>query len=155
MKKRAVFLGLGVALTLSLLSACGSEEEGGGGINAGSGGTGASGTGGSTATGGSSGAATGGTGGGAAGMGTGGGSAGVSTGGAAGSTEGGSGAAGASGSSGAPPVDGSAGGSGTCPPMQPNNNSMCTSPGLFCPFGANQCNCFGGNWDCDQCPMMQ
>ena len=37
---------------------------------------------------------------------------------------------------------------GTCPPSEPADNSPCSSPGLQCDYGQNQCGCFGGGWRC-------
>ena len=59
------------------------------------------------------------------------------------------------------PPTGGTGGTGTmtgdagvmnsamCPATEPMDGSMCMSMGFVqCTYGANQCQCFGGNWNC-------
>jgi hypothetical protein len=49
---------------------------------------------------------------------------------------------------------------GTCPMMQPNNNSMCSTLGENCPYpgmmgNTNQCTCETNGWRCSSCPANQ
>lgn len=55
----------------------------------------------------------------------------------------------------------SAGGSGTggnpgdCPSTQPSFNESCSTPGTICLYGDDHCECWNGEWSCDECPSQQ